>query len=109
MWTGPPNRYSIIFRMISTPLGGILCAVPVLSAFAFAAPAAELIERQYTDGSDPLASCPGYKASNVIRSVAGLTADLTLAGPACNVFGTDLPHLLLAVEFQTGELCNCGI
>ena len=39
--------------------------------------------------------CPGYKASNVKRTPYGLTADLGLAGTACNVYGTDIGSLSL--------------
>jgi len=49
------------------------------------------------DTSDPLASCPSYKASNIKTSGIGLTADLTLAGKACNVYGTDLTQLTLTL------------
>jgi alpha-glucosidase len=48
--------------------------------------------------------CPGYKASKVVETKAGLTADLTLAGDACNAYGQDLKDLKLVVEYQTGEL-----
>lgn len=48
-------------------------------------------------------SCPGYTASNVQQSGTGLTADLTLAGDACNVYGLDLPNLTLTVEYQSGQ------
>jgi alpha-glucosidase len=51
----------------------------------------------------PLASCPGYKASNVKTTSSSLTADLSLAGPACNVYGTDLTDLTLTVVYETGE------
>lgn len=54
--------------------------------------------------ADPLAACPGYKASNVQTSATGLTADLSLAGTACNVYGTDLADLTLEVSYDTGEL-----
>ncbi len=54
-------------------------------------------------GSDALASCPGYKASNVKTSDPGLTADLNLAGKACNVYGDDLKNLRLDVTYETGE------
>jgi hypothetical protein len=50
-----------------------------------------------------LDSCPGYKASNVKTTGTGLTASLTLAGTACNVYGTDLDELDLIVEYQTGK------
>lgn len=46
--------------------------------------------------------CPGYTATNIVQTTTGLTADLTLAGPACNVYGYDLGELKLLVEYQTG-------
>lgn len=46
--------------------------------------------------------CPGYKVSNVKESDNSLTADLSLAGKACNTYGTDLQSLKLLVEHQTG-------
>lgn len=59
----------------------------------------------YRDGAatDALADCPGYNASNVRVTPSGVTADLTLAGAACNVYGTDLPDLILQVTYQTGK------
>jgi alpha-glucosidase len=51
---------------------------------------------------DPLAKCPGYKASNVRTGHSTLTADLRLAGPACNVYGDDLKNLRLEVTYETG-------
>ncbi|KAI0521082.1 glycosyl hydrolases family 31-domain-containing protein [Xylaria bambusicola] len=45
--------------------------------------------------------CPGYTASNVVESEGKLTADLSLAGTACNIYGTDLTDLKLLVEYQT--------
>lgn len=51
----------------------------------------------------PLESCPGYRASNVKASLGGLTADLTLAGEACNTFGYDIAHLTLEVSYDTGR------
>jgi alpha-glucosidase len=47
-------------------------------------------------------NCPGYKASNVVKGDSYLTADLQLAGTACNVYGDDIEHLKLLVEYQTG-------
>ena len=51
---------------------------------------------------DAQKECPGYKA-NVQKTDAGLTADLTLAGAACNVYGIDIPDLTLSVEYQSKE------
>lgn len=53
--------------------------------------------------------CPGYKASNVIRTPYGLTANLALAGTACNVYGTDTEGLNLTVEFQSDDRLHIEI
>ncbi|KAH9826584.1 putative alpha-glucosidase AgdA [Teratosphaeria destructans] len=45
--------------------------------------------------------CPGYTASNVKNSSTGLVADLTLAGTACNVYGTEISDLILEVQYQS--------
>ncbi len=64
---------------------------------------AAILSRDYpTD--NPLNACPGYKASNVKTSPTGLTANLKLAGSACNVYGTDLDNLVLQVTYETGNL-----
>jgi alpha-glucosidase len=47
-------------------------------------------------------SCPGYTASNVVTTESSLTADLTLAGAACNAYSDDIKDLKLVVEYQTG-------
>jgi hypothetical protein len=53
--------------------------------------------------SQQVTDCPGYKASNVKTFDGGLTADLTLAGEACNIYGKDLHDLKLKAEYQTGS------
>lgn len=53
--------------------------------------------------ADSIDDCPGYTASNVVESDGKLTADLSLAGTACNIYGTDLKDLKLLVEYQTGS------
>ena len=45
--------------------------------------------------------CPGYVASNVHHDGTSMSADLNLAGPACNTYGSDLENLKLSVEYQT--------
>ena len=47
--------------------------------------------------------CPGYEASNVKTTDGGLTADLSLAGEACNFLGYDVGKLKLVVESQGGK------
>lgn len=55
--------------------------------------------------NNALAACPGYKASNVKTSNNGLTAQLSLAGKACNVYGDDLKNLILEVTYENGKSC----
>lgn len=59
---------------------------------------------QYRSASPSVDDCPGYSATNVKYIHNGLTADLELAGDACNVYGTDIADLTLTVEYQTGEM-----
>lgn len=54
--------------------------------------------------SSPLDACPGYKASNVQKASGRLTADLTLAGDECSVYGSDIKDLRLLVEYQSSRL-----
>ncbi|KAL5119889.1 hypothetical protein ACEQ8H_002251 [Pleosporales sp. CAS-2024a] len=49
------------------------------------------------------ASCPGYNATNVQRSDNSLTADLTLAGTACNLYSQDLQDLKFEATYQTNS------
>lgn len=72
----------------------------VLLGSALPALATGLVGRQ----SGSLESCPGYKARNVRDDGVRVTADLALAGTACNVYGDDLVDLKLEMEYQTGEV-----
>jgi alpha-glucosidase len=58
---------------------------------------------------DPQTACPGYKASNVQDTEGSFTADLDLAGSACNVYGNDVEHLALFVEFQGDDRVHVEI
>jgi alpha-glucosidase len=51
-----------------------------------------------------LEACPGYDAVNVTSSGSSLTAELSLRGQACNVFGTDVHTLKLQVDYETGMI-----
>ena len=53
--------------------------------------------------------CPGYKALNVLRTKYGVTATLSLAGPACNVYGTDIDTLNLTVQYQSADRLSVRI
>lgn len=70
----------------------------ITASLAVALVAANVIPRQVN-----VESCPGYNASNVKQSRNGLTADLTLAGTACNVHGSDIQDLTLTVEYQSSK------
>jgi hypothetical protein len=63
-----------------------------------AAASTHLVTRRTTT-----ADCPGYRASNFVETSTGLTADLTLAGAPCNVYGRDIEHLKLSVNCDTGN------
>ena len=53
--------------------------------------------------------CPGYTASDLKRSLYGLSATLELAGAACNVYGTDIESLNLTVEYQSEDRLSIQI
>lgn len=53
--------------------------------------------------------CPGYKASKVEETSNSITADLTLIGDGCNVYGNDISDLVLSVEYQTKERLSVRI
>ncbi|OBT67344.1 hypothetical protein VE03_03012 [Pseudogymnoascus sp. 23342-1-I1] len=78
-------------------------------AAAAAVSATSIDYRTTSNGGDPLAKCPGYKASNIKTSKSTLTADLKLAGNACNVYGTDLKNLVLEVEYETDDRIHVKI
>jgi alpha-glucosidase len=56
-----------------------------------------------------LSNCTGYKVTKHWKTRSGFYADLALAGPACNVYGIDLPKLKLEVEYQTDERLHVKI
>lgn len=58
---------------------------------------------------DPQSACPGYKASDVVETPLGLTAHLTLAGDACDAYGTDIEALSLVVEYQAADRLHVEI
>ena len=56
-----------------------------------------------TSNNASIDGCPGYAATNIRETANALTADLTLAGSACNVYGADISDLKLLVEYQSGK------
>lgn len=60
-------------------------------------------------GVDAQTVCPGYIASNVQQTDSGFKASLALAGPGCNVYGTDIEALNLIVEYQNAHRLHVAI
>lgn len=58
---------------------------------------------------DAQSVCPGYTASNVQNTTTGFTADLSLGGDACNVYGNEVEQLTLTVEYQASDRLHVGI
>ena len=84
---------------------------PIFTVPASAAEGAVLIPNIYDPKAiDAQTVCPGYTASNVVRTSLGLTADLSLiGGKACNVYGTDVLNLNLRVEYQSADRLSVRI
>ncbi|KAF1911411.1 alpha-glucosidase precursor [Ampelomyces quisqualis] len=80
---------------------GLNAAVPFSQEHAFDA----ALQTRETDPN----TCPGYAASNVVKTDSGLTADLSLAGDACNIYSDDIKDLKLVVEYQTNERLHVKI
>lgn len=77
---------------------------PIFTVAASADYGANLLPNIYDpQAADPQSVCPGYTASNVVRTPYGLNAILTLSGAACDVYGTDIETLSLTVEYQSAD------
>ncbi|TFK48006.1 hypothetical protein OE88DRAFT_1665015 [Heliocybe sulcata] len=48
-----------------------------------------------------VSSCPGYTLNGLRETTAGITAQLSLAGSACNAFGQDIANLTIDVLYET--------
>jgi alpha-glucosidase len=81
--------------------------IPTLSPQINALPS--LTPTIYDDSAPDSQECPGYKASNVATTSSGFTAELTIAGSACQAFGNDIADLVLEVNYQTKERLNVRI
>jgi hypothetical protein len=73
----------------------------LVAANQIATAATSALQLQQTSGS--LSNCPGYSASKVHEDGDTITANLKLAGTACNVYGQDLTDLKLLVQYETGK------
>ncbi|KAF9220372.1 glycoside hydrolase family 31 protein [Gyrodon lividus] len=63
-----------------------------------------LLQRQSSSNitySMNVTDCPGYTLGSLTESEYSLTAQLSLAGPACNAFGTDIKNLTIELTYQS--------
>jgi len=86
---------SLVFVKMRARVAGVAGAL--LQLLLLSVSRAEFVDPKVLD------SCPGYDATNVKSAGPSLTADLVLAGEACNVFGNDTRQLQLEVTYETGK------
>lgn len=112
-------------RTAAFAVGSMLCGIfaptyaqsPTTSSFRaiFTVPAdadasAPLLPNIYdSQAVDAQTVCPGYTASAIQRTPYGMTAQLSLAGAACNIYGTDVDFLNLTVEYQSYDRLHVEI
>ncbi|MCJ1309619.1 hypothetical protein MMC25_003279 [Agyrium rufum] len=83
---------------------------PIFTVPAAADVGATLVPNIYdSEAVNAQSVCPGYVGSDVQRTNLGLTATLSLAGDACNVYGTDIATLNLTVQYQSADRLNVKI
>ncbi|PPQ71212.1 hypothetical protein CVT24_009993 [Panaeolus cyanescens] len=59
--------------------------------------------------SGDISTCSGYRLSGLKESNVGLSARLTLVGPACNAFGKDIADLTIEVTYESNERLHVNI
>lgn len=110
-----PGRASAHDGPSASPAPGVAASTSTVHSPEFTVPAsADLGMSVLPNIEDPQAVnpqdvCPGYTASAVQKSDTGFTADLHLAGPACNVYGNDVEDLTLLVRFQADDRVHVQI
>ncbi|KAI7222071.1 alpha-glucosidase precursor [Hortaea werneckii] len=62
-----------------------------------------------TTAPNAQAECPGYRAFNIKETQNSLTANLILAGEACDLYGYDIHELTLDVVYQAKERLSVKI
>ncbi|KAJ3503798.1 hypothetical protein NLJ89_g8272 [Agrocybe chaxingu] len=69
----------------------------------------EIPPSSYPWHSRDIAKCPGYELHSLKHTNTGLTARLSLAGTACNAFGTDVSDLTIKVAYETRSRLHVNI
>ncbi|KAI1790995.1 glycosyl hydrolases family 31-domain-containing protein [Ganoderma leucocontextum] len=97
--------------MLATFLGGVLLmgrAVKDHMSFLTAS-LSDIVFGEGDTFSGNVSTCPGYALSFLRETQTGLTAQLDLAGPACNAFGHDIANLTLEVTYDTNSRLHVNI
>ncbi|KAJ8583907.1 hypothetical protein M405DRAFT_827759 [Rhizopogon salebrosus TDB-379] len=101
---------SIMFSLL---LGILYALAPTvcasLSHIQRAAVGSEFAASSATSYSMNVTNCPGYALGSLQESDIGLTAQLTLAGPACNAYGLDISYLSIEVTYQSQSTLHVKI
>ncbi|KAF8815919.1 hypothetical protein BYT27DRAFT_7186387 [Phlegmacium glaucopus] len=89
----------------------IVWGLLVGQALSWAQPPLQLHLAQETGSVHSLnvSSCQGYKLGSLEENDAGLTARLSLMGPACNAFGQDISDLTVQVTYETNSRLHVNI
>jgi alpha-glucosidase len=105
--TSTPTKVSVLTATIA---GSVVTYSPQFTVPASANQGANLLPNiRDPEGIDAQSVCPGYKASNIVENSYGFSARLSLAGKACNVYGTDIDNLNLDVQFQNADRVSVRI
>ncbi|GLB41383.1 putative glycosyl hydrolase 31 family protein [Lyophyllum shimeji] len=56
-----------------------------------------------------VSTCPGYTLHSLVETPSGLSAQLSLAGEACNAFGEDISALTVEVAYETTSRLRVNI
>lgn len=76
-------------ELTATIAGSVVTYSPKFTIPAAADIGADLLPNIYdSQAVDAQSVCPGYTASNYVRNAYGFSASLSLAGEACNIYGT---------------------
>ncbi|KAG2343401.1 glycoside hydrolase family 31 protein [Suillus weaverae] len=101
--------------MFSLLLGALCALAPTVSGVDSTTIRRTALGNKHTfDGTTTpysmnVTDCPGYTLGSLQESDVGLTAQLTLAGLACNAFGLDISDLTIEVTYQAQSTLHVKI
>ncbi|KAF2435435.1 hypothetical protein EJ08DRAFT_645731 [Tothia fuscella] len=109
LYFSPTQEQSV--TITNTPIAGsVVTYKPQFTVPAAADEGVTLIPNiKDPEAVDAQSVCPGYTASNVVRSAYGFSATLNLAGKPCNLYGTDVDVLALTVQYQNADRLSINI